>query len=1007
MFLRLKSIVPKRWRFFNEKSVVFGALAAFVLIGALVLYFLSFGWWRIKLDGEMYSSLILDGRYLYAGDNAGILRSWNRFSGKVVWKNDFQSEVYKLVINGRRLVVMSGDTIFVLDKKNGDELWRYSTDSSFGISDFVISRSTIIAFDSYGNVSALSLTDGKLLWSRKVDSKPEKVSSLFSSLRGLRWGTLYILHDDDIIYSPPGGSLYSQNVRTGKVNWMTISPDLITSISKTSKGKNILVGRKSGLLETISLKEASKIEMRHYDDSIECVGDFAEADIQVIEIINMMKYILPGSRFLHEVANEYKSEGMSLFPSVGRNVQVIIFGNGKIIGRLNDAEWTLQLPKVVGCPLEWYGRAFVRANNGSISAIDVLKGEILWENKIANKPINFFDYYFSSLKRTIFSELTTYNRWNDPDLLLSNDEGSWLLRSSNGSLRWANNQILNITSAAYSHGELSYYLASSKGQIDKINALTGNYFVVEKKDFEISSKVIQYGRVPMLEITINHDDENYVNPFLDVRILARFSQNDKAVDVRAFYYDKDTWKIRFVPDATGEWHYSIDFFSQLDSFSSIGKGVYSAENSSDGAYLKVNEEFPQWLTLDGKTIWNGVGVQDYPSDRNQNGNFLDDFSLGVDTHNEFEATTSAGLTVDLGNDLYVPMSRYLDTSTRDGGIAIYRWNFDFPKYSLMGPDIRDLKIDLQKAREVDTFFSELKSREIAVWATLFNFRLPFSDPSEEKMKGERYMQPLVEYVIARFGAFVDIWELSNEAHSPDLYIQKILSLFRNSDYQSKLLTTSWEKPKIKGFDIVAPHWYDSEHIPQSDVVTVNTILPLLKYNQPIVFGEQGNLTVNYDVLSADRMRIRLWTAFFNKALLVFWNSSADVYKAPSDKFSNINIGETERKYISIFRMLTKDTELSAEMAKPVLTGCGEIRGYGLKTSKEWLFYLVKPLPKYNYDDCRLTVSPNKPADTILFDTSSGEVVDQFTSSTMNSIKIPDFYPDLFVKVSLSESIIEK
>src|SRR5450759_2865573 len=45
------------------------------------------------------------------------------------------------------------------------------------------------------------------------------------------------------------------------------------------------------------------------------------------------------------------------------------------------------------------------------------------------------------------------------------------------------------------------------------------------------------------------------NPFLDVRFAAEFRQQHRAVPVDGFYDGGGVYKVRFAPDAEGEWSY--------------------------------------------------------------------------------------------------------------------------------------------------------------------------------------------------------------------------------------------------------------------------------------------------------------------------------------------------------------------------------------------------------------------------------------------------------------------
>ncbi len=46
------------------------------------------------------------------------------------------------------------------------------------------------------------------------------------------------------------------------------------------------------------------------------------------------------------------------------------------------------------------------------------------------------------------------------------------------------------------------------------------------------------------------------NPFVDVELSATFSQGDRKVQVRGFYDGDGTYRVRFMPDATGDWTYT-------------------------------------------------------------------------------------------------------------------------------------------------------------------------------------------------------------------------------------------------------------------------------------------------------------------------------------------------------------------------------------------------------------------------------------------------------------------
>ena len=53
------------------------------------------------------------------------------------------------------------------------------------------------------------------------------------------------------------------------------------------------------------------------------------------------------------------------------------------------------------------------------------------------------------------------------------------------------------------------------------------------------------------------------NPFTDIQVSGRFRLGDKRVDAGGFYDGNGVYRIRFMPDETGEWCYET--FSNCDA----------------------------------------------------------------------------------------------------------------------------------------------------------------------------------------------------------------------------------------------------------------------------------------------------------------------------------------------------------------------------------------------------------------------------------------------------------
>ncbi len=84
----------------------------------------------------------------------------------------------------------------------------------------------------------------------------------------------------------------------------------------------------------------------------------------------------------------------------------------------------------------------------------------------------------------------------------------------------------------------------------------------------ISAKSVeQWGRE---EITL-HSGHAYSNPFTQVQLSARFTSHGKSVVAPGYYDGELTWRIRFMPEQQGEWHFTTssndpDLNNQSGSF---------------------------------------------------------------------------------------------------------------------------------------------------------------------------------------------------------------------------------------------------------------------------------------------------------------------------------------------------------------------------------------------------------------------------------------------------------
>ena len=56
------------------------------------------------------------------------------------------------------------------------------------------------------------------------------------------------------------------------------------------------------------------------------------------------------------------------------------------------------------------------------------------------------------------------------------------------------------------------------------------------------------------ELTLKGPDTG--NPFTDIQLIAEFTQGNRLVTVNGFYDGSGIYKLRFMPDTQGSWHYT-------------------------------------------------------------------------------------------------------------------------------------------------------------------------------------------------------------------------------------------------------------------------------------------------------------------------------------------------------------------------------------------------------------------------------------------------------------------
>ena len=216
---------------------------------------------------------------IIVADNISNYYAINNTSGDLLWKmsNDapFNSQIK--IYKDRFFVTDFNNTLKCFSIKDGKEIWSYKTDRSLIKSQKKLSiaiKDDVVVFNnSIGDISALNIDDGSLLWQRPTQDNLVLESSFLLKTSDL------VISKNSILFSNNQNEFYSLNVNSGNLNWKQIinsnvSPIIINNLVFTisDDGYLYLIDNKSGnILRSTDLYESfrkKKAAERHHKEKI-------------------------------------------------------------------------------------------------------------------------------------------------------------------------------------------------------------------------------------------------------------------------------------------------------------------------------------------------------------------------------------------------------------------------------------------------------------------------------------------------------------------------------------------------------------------------------------------------------------------------------------------------------------------------------------------------------------------------------------------------------------------
>jgi hypothetical protein len=504
-------------------------------------------------------------------------------------------------------------------------------------------------------------------------------------------------------------------------------------------------------------------------------------------------------------------------------------------------------------------------------------------------------------------------------------------------------------------------------------------------EFIIHSAQKSISKNTIYEITITHDDSTYQDKQKDLEIQSDFISPQKTIyHIKGFYYDKDTWKVRFTPDEAGDWTWNMHIQNRYASENT--NGSFTALNSPYEGFIKTSTVNPQSFVVNNIPFY-PIGIQDCVKDYNDNGDPLDQWFPGISDSPPYKPSSALAYSMESYLSLY-----------KESGFNLWRWgsgNCSFTLWKQFSPE-KNL-YDLNAGIRIDTLFQTLREHKFHVWMSLFSFTLPFSNTVSSSDKN-KMIRDYLDYIVARYASYVDVWELGNEIPLDTQTIEYMSKYIRSIDPYQHNITTSWEHPEIHTIDITSLHWYDTECDDFCNKNLETKIAKFTYYTKPIVFSEQGNHEINWNSTSADRMRVRLWLSYMQNVSIIFWNTSMQLYSNTAGT-SNIYLGPTERLYISIFNHIIHQTDENTETIQiSSLDDTVKISG---RSSKQFVIvYLYRKIK--NPEIIPVVFQINVPFSGIgwWIDPKTGKhISQQYISSGEQTMRAPVFGTDLVFTIN--------
>ena len=277
----------------------------------------------------------------------------------------------------------------------------------------------------------------------------------------------------------------------------------------------------------------------------------------------------------------------------------------------------------------------------------------------------------------------------------------------------------------------------------------------------------------VFEQTFTFPSASYSNPWEQVTgSITVKSPSGVQKTVGLFYYGTNTWKARFAPSEVGNWTWTATIGDAATSQPSSGSFAVTA--STWPGFVRQNSTNPfRWVT-DSGAAFHPIGIGDCIATK------LDPMSL--DTQD-------------------VTPANYFG-AFQNAGVNLFRWSVDNCSYNLWSTisDSGNSYLTTE-GQSGDQLVQTVRQYGMRTFMAVLGNNVPYSTGATTAQINavKRY----VKYIVDRYGAYVDFWELMNESTVDAGWYDQIAQYLRSVDPYGHPISTSWEQPSQSRIDVVS------------------------------------------------------------------------------------------------------------------------------------------------------------------------------------------------------------